>query len=303
MSENKTKSKGLSIAMILLVIFLGFGFVIGLAQSSIFKDNDTTLKVQIKEFSFNGNSLVEYSGESENVEITKSYYLGPTENYAGTIIFNNRTEALNFLDEHYINGAEGYYDFYRQIYSGIEYPWTYEYSIEKPTFVEGSDIEVTTIADSAFQENTIIKKVIIPDTIERIGNHAFRDCSSLTEVILGNNLKSIGDSAFWGCAFTNITLPNSLERIEPYAFFRCANLVNLTIPANVNYMGIGICNACTNLKIVRITTLNQITPGYTEAYQPFSRCENLQVIYVPSQNLEFYKTTMPWALYQDKYQT
>ena len=301
MSENKTKSKGLSIAMILLVIFLGFGFVIGLTQSSIFKESDTLLKVQIKEFYFNGNTVVGYSGNSENIEIKQSYSLGPTENFAGTIMFNDRIEALNFLDEHYINGAEGYYEFYKQIYSEIEYPWTYEYSIEKPTFVEGSDIKITTIADSVFRGNSIIKKVIIPNTVERVGNHAFRDCSSLTEVILGSNLKSIGDSAFWGCAFTNITLPNSLERIEPYAFFRCENLVNLTIPENVNYMGIGICNACTNLKIVRIATINQIIPGYTEAYQPFSRCENLQVIYVPSQNIEFYKTTMPWSLYQDKY--
>lgn len=83
MSENKTKSKGLSIAMILLVIFLGFGFVIGLTQSSIFKESDTLLKVQIKEFYFNGNTVTDILAIAKILKFHKAILLAQQKTLQG----------------------------------------------------------------------------------------------------------------------------------------------------------------------------------------------------------------------------
>jgi hypothetical protein len=50
-----------------------------------------------------------------------------------------------------------------------------------------------------FQENTTIKKVIIPDTVTIISSSAFRDCTSLTTLILPSSVTTISNSAFSGC--------------------------------------------------------------------------------------------------------
>lgn len=283
------------------VLFIIFGvfalFLFAFTQNTVLK---TEPIIAIEGFSFNGSTITSYSGDDEVVTIPSSYSIGGTENISGTITFNYEWEAFNFFDENYINGAAGYYDFYSQIYTQT-YPWVYEYSFDKPVCVEGTDIKITTIADSAFQNNKKIKKVILSDSITRIENFAFQYCSALEEVVFGNNLKFIGDSSFWGCGFKSIVLPESVETIYPYAFFDCTQLEEITIPKNVSYIGIGICNGCSSLKTAKIETTNQISTWGNEVYAPFSNCLSLETIYVPEQNLEFYKTTEPWSFYADKY--
>lgn len=283
---------------VLFVIFGVFAlFLFAFTQNTTLKKEPL---IAIEGFSFNGSTITDYSGDDEVITIPSSYSIGGTENITGTITFNYEWEAFDFLDENYKNGAAGYYDFYSQIYTQT-YPWVYEYSIDKPVCVEGTDIQITSISVEAFQDNRKIKKVILPDSITRIENFAFQNCSALEEVVFGNNVKFIGDSSFWGCGFKSIELPKSLETIYPYAFFYCQQLEEITIPKNVNYMGIGICNGCSALKTATIETTNQISTWGNEVYAPFSNCPSLETIYVPEQNLEFYKTTEPWSFYASKY--
>ena len=63
-----------------------------------------------------------------------------------------------------------------------------------PAFHEGKP--VTRIRNEAFEEETAIIKVVIPDGVTRIGDSAFYECKSLTSVTLPDGLTSIGDSAF-----------------------------------------------------------------------------------------------------------
>lgn len=48
--------------------------------------------------------------------------------------------------------------------------------------VEGAAYPVTAIAANAFESNTVIKQVSIPETIEEIGNAAFAGCSDLNTI-------------------------------------------------------------------------------------------------------------------------
>ena len=70
-----------------------------------------------------------------------------------------------------------------------------------------------------------VTKVIIPQTINILGNCAFYDCTKLTSITIPNSITSIGESAFWNCdGLTSIVIPDSVTSIGMYAFSSCSNL-------------------------------------------------------------------------------
>lgn len=113
----------------------------------------------------------------------------------------------------------------------------------------------------------------------------------------------IGDSSFWGTNIKKLVLPSTVEQIAPYAFFNCKNLETVVLSTSLTKMTLGTFNGCDNLKTVTFLSKNQVVASSTTAYQPFSRCPNLESIYVYSDLLNYYQTTEPWNLYQDKYKS
>jgi len=254
----------------------------------------------VEGYVFSSSTIVGYTGNDEILDIPNGYSYGPTTNYAGNITFKNRSEAFDFLQEHFATGAAGYYDFYYQIYRET-YPWHYTYSIDKPSFIEGNDFIITEIASDVFEDNEQIKKVILPERLESIGNFAFQDCYNLKEIEFGDKLTFIGDSAFWNCGFEKLTLPNSVETIYPYAFFRNKNLVEITLPQNLKDITLGTFNECEKLEKVIMLSEYDVEVWFTDYYQTFSRCYNLKSIYVKQSKLEYYTNTHPWSIYASKY--
>ena len=95
--------------------------------------------------------------------------------------------------------------------------------------------KVTVIAVNGFTNCRLLKKVVMPDSITKIGDSAFYRCSSLNDITLSNNLQEIDGRAFAYCAsLTHLELPQSLEKIGDACFTDCTNLKELTIPENVN---------------------------------------------------------------------
>ncbi len=93
--------------------------------------------------------------------------------------------------------------------------------------VDGEDIPVTTIRESAFSGCSSLTSIIIPDSVTSIGNLAFYECSNLTTVTIGENsqLTTIGGSAFSGCSsLISITIPSSVTSIGGSAFEDCSSL-------------------------------------------------------------------------------
>lgn len=102
--------------------------------------------------------------------------------------------------------------------------------VDLTTLLEGQN--VISIAKSAFYRNENITKVIIPSTIENIGEKAFSGCSALKEVVFGSEtsdsaLTTIGDSAFYGTALTMIEIPETVESIGQQAFRGCSTLAEI----------------------------------------------------------------------------
>lgn len=76
---------------------------------------------------------------------------------------------------------------------------------------------VKTISNNAFQWNRI-KRVVMPNSLEEIGDLAFNKCSRLRTVVLNEGLKTIGRNAFRGTKVKSIHIPASVEWIGSGAF-------------------------------------------------------------------------------------
>ena len=134
---------------------------------------------------------------------------------------------------------------------GDEY---YEGEIVIPSSVVYNDIEyqVIGINYNAFKDNTRLKKVTIPESIESLSS-TFWGCSGLTEVILPNSLKSIDSYAFYSCSsLESINLPNQLETIGASAFSDCVSLKEIIIPQSVININGSIFQSCPSLSSIQV---------------------------------------------------
>lgn len=95
-------------------------------------------------------------------------------------------------------------------------------------FYENNEYTITSIGDSAFNNNINIKgKLILPNTITSIGRYAFSGCINLDDqVTLSENLTFLGANAFSDCIniIGTITIPKDLIEINESAFFNCESL-------------------------------------------------------------------------------
>ena len=108
------------------------------------------------------------------------------------------------------------------------------------TLSNGTELPVVEISSNAFNGNTSITSVIIPNSVTSIGDGAFSGCSGLTSVTIGNSVTSIGTGAFRNCSgLTSINIPNSVTTIGSWAFRECSGLTSITIPNSVTSIGDG----------------------------------------------------------------
>ena len=133
------------------------------------------------------------------------------------------------------------------------------------------------IGKKLFYKNAMLEKVIIPDTVNKIGPYAFADCKNLKSVILPKSLVSIdecafhenrslekidipdsvteiGDFAFGFCInLKTISLSNSLTKIENRVFWRNDSIEKIVIPDSVTEIGDYAFEECKNLKLITLS--------------------------------------------------
>lgn len=123
------------------------------------------------------------------------------------------------------------------------------------TFIslEGVGYEVREIGDHAFTDSTL-EKVVLPDTITKIGASAFSSCHNLTSIVLPQDIKEIGDHAFSGCwSLTgDMILPDELK-IGEGVFNGCKTIEHVVLPADLEKIGAGMFNGCQRLQSVTLS--------------------------------------------------
>ena len=146
----------------------------------------------------------------------------------------------------------------------------------------GKSIEVgegiKAIQKGAFQNKSSLANILLPKSLEIIGNESFRGCSNLTEMIIPINTKQIGESAFRDCiSMKRLEIENSCIKIGERAFENCAVLEEIILPSGLTEIYGGVFNSCKSLKNInlpeKLTILGE---------SAFSDCDQLESIAIPS---------------------
>ena len=167
-------------------------------------------------------------------------------------------------------------------------------------------LPVKIIEDSAFNCQTRLKSVTIPNSVTSIGSSTFSGCTGLTSITVSENnsayssvdgilydknktkiihvpekikgaitipdgVTSIGSNAFSNCSgLMSITIGNSVTSIGDSAFEYCGGLTSITIPDSVTSIGDYAFQGCTGL--MNVTIGNSVTSIGRAA---FSNCTGL----------------------------
>ena len=129
-------------------------------------------------------------------------------------------------------------------------------ALDIPSEIDG--YPVTHIYDQAFQSNTSLTSVTIPDSVTNIGQATFSGCTNLISVAIGKGVTSIGISAFSSCSsLTDVTIPNSVTSIGEGAFLNCKSITTINIPSCVLKIGRLCFSGCSSLTDITVESDNE----------------------------------------------
>jgi len=175
-----------------------------------------------------------------------------------------------------------------------------------------ASMPVTDIGKSAFQMNTNLTAVTIPESVTVIEEGAFAYCRHLKNLAIPKSVTKIGECAFSDCSdLTSVTIPGNVTNIGVEAFGLCQNMKKIvadknnpayssingvlfnknrtqliqcpagmsgdyTIPDGVTSIGFGSFEGCrlTRIAIPNITTMIED--------QAFMYCSNLTSVAIPN---------------------
>lgn len=165
--------------------------------------------------------------------------------------------------------------------------------------------EMTSIGDYAFMGCDSVTSIVIPESVNEIGECAFAQCSNLQHIDLGNHLQIIGEGAFQECELLPwIDIPASVTEVRAQAFYRCYSLLAGNIPKTVEVFGESVFSYCTEMIRATINAPIKELPGWTFygcssladvslaeeinsiGEYAFLFCENLNGIYTQGGKLE-----------------
>lgn len=155
------------------------------------------------------------------------------------------------------------------------------YAFEKNTTLTSVSIPetVTELEYYAFKGCTSLTAVTIPSGLTSagsLGSGAFSGCSALTTVQFGSGLASIPGALFEGTGLKTVTLPESVTSIGSWAFANCAKLEQVSFPAGLTSIDLSAFENCTALTAVtlpkRLTELGSAV---------FKNCSALKSVWIP----------------------
>ena len=181
-------------------------------------------------------------------------------------------------------------------------------SVQVPSTIGGYAVQV--IGARAFQGNTVLESVELPDGLTTIYAYAFEKCTSITSIHLPDSITTMGYKVFGGCSnlvsanypvnwvnspsgngsnsyeygnvfsgcpkLTEIEIPEGVKVIAPHSFANLTTLTGVTLPSSLTEIGAYAFAGATGLTEVTIPENTQIIRQHA-----FADCTNLTQINLP----------------------
>ena len=106
-----------------------------------------------------------------------------------------------------------------------------------------------------FEDNDIVKEIVVSEGIEYIFNRCFDHCISLETLVIPDNIadRGIAYGAFSGCtSLKSINIPDNINAIQRYTFSNCISLKQLVLSKNIKSIEWGAFENCTLLEKIII---------------------------------------------------
>ena len=131
--------------------------------------------------------------------------------------------------------------------------------IEEMIFPEGC--KLTMIGERAF-DATNLRELILPDSVQTMGQYAMYNNRFLEKVSLGKALTAVPEYCFDGCYYINqMTLPNTITTVNERAFSSCGSMQLDSLPANLKTIENRGFYGCGTIKIKKwpetLTTIGE----------------------------------------------
>jgi hypothetical protein len=140
----------------------------------------------------------------------------------------------------------------------------------EPIYVKVPDY-VKSISGGAFKNITSLKKIVLSENVESIGDEAFYGCFNCYCFKLNKKLKKIGARAFGYCKrLRAISIPRNIHTLGDEAFMYCNKLKQIKLPRNITNLGDAIFSGCSSLRALA-TPLNSKKIGAFFGKHPYEK--------------------------------
>ena len=124
---------------------------------------------------------------------------------------------------------------------------------------------VTAVGIGFYSDNPVIKRVVLPASLENLGGDAFIRCPNLQEIVVAEGCRSFAfeggvlycvrdgkrvDVCLCLSTVTSVSISDTVAYIWGFAFAGNTNLTSIVVPASVTGIGDYVFSGCTNLKSV-----------------------------------------------------
>jgi hypothetical protein len=108
---------------------------------------------------------------------------------------------------------------------------------------------LTNIADWFLYYCKSLKSIILPSSVDHIGNSCLNGCTTLASITIPNSVTHIGDGFLHRCiSLTSISVPKNVNHIGDSCLRNCTSLTSITIPNSVTHIGEGFLYKYTNVR-------------------------------------------------------
>lgn len=116
-------------------------------------------------------------------------------------------------------------------------------------------------------ENTTIRSIRIPDSVDYIGYRAFLNCYSLENVVLPKKLMLLDFLAFANCRNAVFNqMPQNTTFIGNDVFNNCLKLEKVQVSPKIIIINSGLFNGCSNLREIKFTEDSELQKIFFNAF-------------------------------------